>query len=80
MPEVLALAEDCFLAALGDATELRVRRSPVVRDTDEIYRPVLEHISEHGLVQAETSTSTDPAWMFGRVESALYLQPNLARH
>ncbi len=78
MPEVVALAKECWLAAIGDATELRVRRSPILRDSDPMYQPVLQHIAEHGLVEADTDTSPDPGWMFGSVEETRYVQPDMA--
>lgn len=40
-------------------------RSPVVRTTDEIYRPVREFIEQNGLVEVDSETIVDPCAYMG---------------
>lgn len=46
---------------------LEVFRSPLVRDTDEMYRPVAERLGRYKWDVVEHAEFDDPEWLFGSV-------------
>lgn len=54
-----------MLVALSGFGDCVVFRSPVVRTTDEIYRPVREFIEQNGLVEVDSETIVDPCAYMG---------------
>lgn len=64
-----------WLIANGDPERVEVLRSPLVKYTKRIYRPVRQYIAEHGLVLAARKSFDDADWMGGEVEMSVYVLP-----
>ncbi|AIY44747.1 hypothetical protein [Mycolicibacterium fortuitum] len=64
------VARDCVLFAHIRNGTLYVYRSVTVRDTDEIYQPVIELVGEAEPLTRETVS--DPGMMFGQAEVLTY--------
>lgn len=62
-----------MLKAIGDTDQMMVFRSPVVRQSDSIMLPVLEHIERHGLVLADETTIDDAMMMGGKAVLSWYM-------
>lgn len=61
---------DCLLHAKAENGFLTVYRSVMVRDTDEIYQPVIELVGNaEPLIR---QTISDPDMMFGQAELLTY--------
>lgn len=63
-----------FLVAVGNDVLLSVDRSDAMSVTDPKYRPIADHIADHGMVLVERDTGTDPR-MSGRIEKSWYATP-----
>lgn len=61
-----------WLSAYGDETQLLVLRSVSLQETDELHRPVDEHVARHNLVLADVATIPDPEMMFGAAQVSWY--------
>jgi len=64
------IEHNCVLYAHRTEDTLMVYRSPVVREDDDVYQPVLEHIGDAELVHRETVV--DDGMAFGESEVSLY--------
>ncbi|GAA2556142.1 hypothetical protein [Mycolicibacterium diernhoferi] len=64
------IAKDCLLYAHRIGDEIHVYRSVLVRDTDDLYRPVAELVG--GAEQVHRETVADPGMGFGRAEVLVY--------
>lgn len=62
-----------MLKAIGDADQIMVFRSPVVRQSDSIMLPVLEHIERHSLVLADETTIEDAMMIGGKAVLSWYM-------
>ena len=68
-----------WLAAYGNETQLLVLRSVALRETDELHRPVDEHVARHDLALADLGTSPDSGMMFGEALVSWYLRREALR-
>jgi hypothetical protein len=66
-----------MLYARGNEQQLVVTRSPIIPEDDELWKSVLDHIAEHGLVLMESVTKQDEGSMFGERETLWYGKPEL---
>lgn len=64
------IAKDCLVYAHRIGDEIRVYHSVLVRDTDDLYRPVAELVD--GAEQVHRETVADPGMGFGRAEVLVY--------
>ncbi len=68
-----------WLAAYGDEAQLLVLRSISLRETDELHRPVDEHVARHDLALADLATMPDPGMMFGEARVSWYMRREALR-
>lgn len=70
------IQEPCLLYAhkytVDNVSGFMVYRSVVVKDTDNLYRPVLDLLNEHTPRLIIKSDFDDETMMFGRAELAVY--------
>lgn len=71
----LAISYHCWLYAYTAAVGLLVYRSPMVRDSDPIYRPVAELLETHRLSVANHQVILDPSMIMGRGELTVWAHP-----
>src|SRR4051812_9849688 len=57
------------------AERLEVLRSPLVRDTDDVYEPVHRFIHENGLVLSARENFRHPHFMWGEADASVYVSP-----
>ena len=63
-----------WLVAVGNDVLLTVDRSDAMSVTDPAYRPIADHIADHGMVLVERTKGTDER-MTGRIEKSWYATP-----
>lgn len=69
----LAVSVHCWLYAYSaSAAGLLVYRSPALRDTDPVFKPVLEVLRHHRWRVVLEETIPDPGMMFGRGDLTVY--------
>jgi hypothetical protein len=68
-----------WLSAYGDETQLLVLRSVALQETDELHRPVDEHLARHDLVLADVATMPAPEMMFGVAQVSWYMNRRALR-
>lgn len=69
---LLAQHHSLLYAAWLSATKLFVYRSPVVKDTDDIYLPVKSVLDSFKHRVDQTLTVIDPEMMFGEAQQTVY--------
>lgn len=62
----LDIDRPCWLTARGDAKRVEVYRSPLVKPDSQMFKPVADHLADHGLSLVYTDTYDDDGMMHGQ--------------
>lgn len=77
LPQI-AVTHHCWLYANSIAAAgLIVYRSPLLRDSDKIYRPVAAFLKKHSLVPVFRASIPDPSMMMAQGDLIIYTPPPL---
>ncbi|EIC67168.1 hypothetical protein [Mycobacteroides abscessus] len=76
----LQIDHPMWLHAHGDVDRLTVYRSPGVRDTDPMYRPVQEFIAEHQMELVLRVEAPNDAMMLATTEASVWEHPLAHAH
>jgi hypothetical protein len=64
--------EECVVEVLTGEAGLIVFKSVIVRDTDAIYKPVVDHIAQNDLVLADQAFTKSGTLMYGQMWTGIY--------